>query len=232
MYMAERDQRRPLAVMPDPLILLHQLGTSYHLARGPQQYSPRCRLRLLDWIEGGNTVTRVSSNTVDSAVLRNTHTHHSILFLHSNAIAMASTLAAIIELVLYRWGYLSPIASIIWSIVASGAWVYSCLTWAACESGDLGCVLPLYYWDTKVTDGFRSNNHIIPGFEVPAGVPNGALEARLAFGGLLIVLHWIYLGFAAHAVKLNRRTTRDDRIASQRDMEGSNVQTTWATTKV
>lgn len=118
----------------------------------------------------------------------------SILYLYSNAVPMASTLASAIEILLFQLGYLSPIASIIWSIIAIGAWLYSFMTWMVCEMADYGCVIPLYRFQYEYGP-----------LERPTGTGPGLWECRLIFTMAVVAGYFVYLGFAGRAIDVQRK---------------------------
>ena len=73
-------------------------------------------------------------------ILKDDLTLNSGIYFDYCAVAMASTFASIIELMLFRRGKLSPPISIAWCCIAWGLWLYYAATeWQFCQIDDYTC---------------------------------------------------------------------------------------------
>lgn len=105
---------------------------------------------------------------------------------------MATMLAAAIDFVLHMRGWLSPIVSIIWSLMAFGVWIWVLLMWGVTEwSPDTGGILDLYMYDYAVN-----------GIDVYG---DGLFYSRVSTGSVAALLTLVQLSFAARAVDLERK---------------------------
>ena len=101
-------------------------------------------------------------------------------------------LAAAIDFVLHMRGWLSPIVSIIWSLMAFGVWIWVLLMWGVTEwSPDTGGILDLYMYDYAVN-----------GIDVYG---DGLFYSRVSTGSVAALLTLVQLSFAARAVDLEKK---------------------------
>lgn len=128
---------------------------------------------------------------------------------------MATTLAALIDFVLYSRKLLFPVASIIWGIIAWGMWIFMLTIWAACEfspdSGAGGLCPKFYVYEYSSLGELYGS---------------GLWIARLTTGSLAAVLALTQMSLGARAVDLCRRERKDverKERADQRSFELENV---------
>ncbi|KAI5368383.1 hypothetical protein Slin14017_G034190 [Septoria linicola] len=121
------------------------------------------------------------------------------VYFYAAGLPMATMLAAAIDFFLYQRRMLSPVVSIIWSIIAFGAWVFVLLMWGVTEwSPDTGGFLPLYMY-YYVSDSYD-----------PYG--SGLFYGRVVTGAIAAVLALVQLSFAARAVELERKQRKGKAI--------------------
>lgn len=104
---------------------------------------------------------------------------------------MATMLAAGIDFVLCTRGWLSPVVSIIWSMIAFGAWIFVLLAWDVTEwSPDTGGFFDLYYYYSHGTTDIYGS---------------GLFYGRIVTGSIAAALALVQMSFAARAIDLERK---------------------------
>lgn len=105
---------------------------------------------------------------------------------------MATTLAALIDMLLYSRDLLFPVISIIWGVIAWATWIFVFVVWGTCEySSDTGGEIcpDFYVYDSYPGSLYR----------------NGLWVGRLTTGSVAAVLALTQMALGARAVELNRR---------------------------
>ena len=104
---------------------------------------------------------------------------------------MATMIAAAIDFFLYTRGWLSPVVSIIWSIIAFGAWIFVLVAWGITEwSPDTGGFLKLYYYSYGTQQDLYGS---------------GLFYGRIVTGSIAAVLALVQMSFAGRAIDLERK---------------------------
>ncbi|KAF2212999.1 hypothetical protein CERZMDRAFT_96675 [Cercospora zeae-maydis SCOH1-5] len=143
-------------------------------------------ISLVTWAMGCAFTERLAG-----AELRTSPTSERIssaeVYFYAAGFPMATMLAAAIDFALHTRGWLSPIVSIIWSLIAFGIWLFVLTMWGVTEySPDTGGWLPLYVY----RDEPYGSNLYYP---------------RIALGSVAAILALVQLSFASRAVELERK---------------------------
>ncbi|PPJ55325.1 hypothetical protein CBER1_06425 [Cercospora berteroae] len=151
-------------------------------------------MSLVTWAIGCAFTARFANAEIgDAPYYRRIST--AVLYFYAAGFPMATMLAAAIDFVLYMRGWLSPVVSIIWSIIAFGAWLWVLLMWGVTEwSPDTGGVLDLYMYDYGVDN-----------MDWDFVYGSGLFYSRISTGGVAAFLTLVQLSFAARAVDLERK---------------------------
>ncbi|KAM3423357.1 hypothetical protein BST61_g794 [Cercospora zeina] len=141
---------------------------------------------LVTWAMGCAFTARLAN-----AELRTTPSYKRIsttdVYFYAAGMPMATMLAAAIDFVLHMRGWLSPVVSIIWSLIAFALWLFVLTMWGVTEySTDTGGWLPLYVY----RDEPYQTNVYYP---------------RIALGSVAAILALAQLSFASRAVELERK---------------------------
>ncbi|GIZ36952.1 hypothetical protein CKM354_000041700 [Cercospora kikuchii] len=114
------------------------------------------------------------------------------LYFYAAGFPMATMLAAAVDIVLHMRGWLSPVVSIIWSLIAFALWTWVLVMWGTTEySVDTGGFIDLYIYDDSL------NVYAVDG--------SGLYYGRIALGSVAAILALVQLSFAARAVDLERK---------------------------
>ena len=126
---------------------------------------------------------------------------------------MSTTLASAIDIFLYNRGWLNPIVSIIWSIIAFVAWIFVMVAWVYTEWWtDTGGFLSLsnYNQDTR---GYLFGTNDYPDAPLYYG--------RMVTAGIAAAFALVQMSMAARSVDLERK----ERIKiEEKEMEGLKVE--------
>ncbi|CZT21700.1 uncharacterized protein RCC_07565 [Ramularia collo-cygni] len=148
-------------------------------------------ISLAAWALGIEFTVRTANRKLDP--LYEEGPSNAKLYFYACGVPMATTLAPLIDFLLYKRNLLFPLASIIWGIIGFTIWVFMLTFWSICEFDEPGDACPNFYRYAPYTDGLWSSNYWM---------------ARLVLGGAAGALLLIQMAFGARAVDLRRRERR------------------------
>ncbi|KAI9679796.1 MAG: hypothetical protein M1817_004810 [Caeruleum heppii] len=120
------------------------------------------------------------------------------VFFYSATMPVLSILHALADSLLYYLGLVSPLCSLVSSIVFASGWLAQWTLWMDCEITAIGAQNSNYAC-------FQADLKPDPSsFYRPLGVSKAIVDARAGFGGIVLGLYLIILGCAAAAVHKNR----------------------------